>query len=165
MEKKNLLGVVVVILGVAILVSLSLGKTDHKGKNSSNNEDTAIVFTEKTFQSGIECLQSGEIEKVTSVEQLNNFVQTCAFENNFLLEQDYDEDYFKESFLLIMAQTVNSGGYSFETEHVLNNGEIVISQQDPSADEMVSMEVVTHYMVLELDKGVENTEFTVQYED
>lgn len=113
------------------------------------------------------------VEKIQSKDELEKYYQDHLDQYNFsdnttdsisftTAIDKYDEDYFRDSFLLIVLVKEDSGSIFHTVTKVLNDGTVSIEKVIPNDG---STDIATWHILIEMDKKYQDIDFHLAFDE
>lgn len=113
------------------------------------------------------------VEKIQSKDELEKYYQDHLDQYNFsdnttdsisftTAIDKYDEDYFKDSFLLIALVKEDSGSIFHTVTQVLKDGTVSIEKTNPDDG---STDIATWHILIEMDKKYQDIDFHLAFDE
>lgn len=134
-----------------------------------------VTFNAEYIRTDGSISDAGEpvIKKITSLKELNdyytenkenyNFTDNSELSSSFTTEIDkYDEEYFKNSFLLVVLVQEEGSDIYHKVKSVNENGKIVIERNLTNHD---ATDIATWHILIELSNDNKDIDYKVTMED
>ncbi|MCL2588014.1 MAG: hypothetical protein FWD84_01250 [Oscillospiraceae bacterium] len=163
-------GVVLFALGLlAVALLFDVINMDRGGEGMDSPDRTDILVRHERacwagFEPGFSVIDSHEelmayYERHAALCEANEFTDDCALSTVLM---SYTPAQFRLHYLVIVRPEADSGSVRFEVQGIRENGEIVIERLVP---EIMTMDLVYHYIILGVPRDFHPPEFTVVFVD